>query len=512
MSKSYSNEEKRALIARAEAEYIDAKRRVLLPHLYGKKPYKWTLDFWNATPKGRMKLICGGNQISKSSSIIRLAIRLATDKSLWEPAKGHFPKRKPRVFWYIYPDSNKVFEEWQKWEEEWLPRGIMKDDPDYGWTAIHKKGDVVGVKFYSGVTLYFKTWRTDNQAGTVDAMFVDEEIPAHLYDELSRRLTTTEGMYHGAFTATLGQPFWYEAMELIGKKGERFPDAWKMCVSAYDCLVYADGSPSEVWTKEKIQQEINKCSSDAAVKMRIMGRFASTDGLIYPSFRRERNIVPVQPLPIGWNYYAGVDIGTGGPDGHPATIAIVAVDKNYRKGRVVRLWKGPKDRYTNTTDILNQLISMTRDLNMTAIYYDHQAKEFFLRATEEGIALTKADKTRDFGSDLLNVLFKNQILDIDDTEMADDLAQELETLRESTSKQNAKDDLIDGLRYAVAKIPWDLSIITSSHIINLTKGQPKGPDNERLINAEKQMRGHIGGGEDDDMEAIFNEYNDLMEF
>lgn len=509
MSKPYSPEYHRSLIARAEEAYKQKIREIELPHLYGHKWYKWGREFIDST--NRMKLICGGNQISKSSTLIRHAIDLATDKSKWEPERGFFPKRKPQVFWYVYPDLNKVEEEFEeKWLREYLPRGSMRDDPVYGWSKIIKKNNFVGIRFNSGVNLYWKTWRTDNQAGTVDALFVDEELPAHKYDELRRRITATDGMYCGAFTATLGQQFWYEAIEMIGKKGERFPEAFKRIVSAFDCLVYEDGTPSTVWSKEKINREINLCSSEAAVKMRIYGRFSSTEGLAYPSFRRERNIKPRSPVPLGWKYYGGVDIGTGGPEGHPAAISIVAVSPDYKRGRLVRFWKGPKDKYTNTSDILDQYKAMTRDLTMTGNYYDWGSKEFYLRSIEAGIPFLKPDKEREFGGDLINVLFKNELFDLDDLENIDELASEFETLRTTTSKQQAKDDGIDSLRYAISKLPWDLSDITADSIIQIEpKEKPRTVQEERILNAERMMR--MPSRDEEDIDSLIDEINSFQE-
>ena len=503
--------ERQQLIKEAVEETLKAERRALLPHIYGFKPYKWTNEYWAST--NRMKFICAANQISKSSTQIRHAIDLATDKTKWPK---FFPKRNPKVFWYIYPNKDKVSEEYdEKWVKEFLPRGAMAEDADYGWAPFYRRGSLAGIKFNSGVTLYFKTWLQDLQSGTVDALFIDEEIPENLYPELAMRVTRYDGMLSMVFTATLNQTFWHDVIEKRGKKDERFKSADKWQISMeHDCRFYADGSPSP-WTPEEVQKQKNKCGTETEINRRIHGRFVSEKGLMYPSFSRSRNFKEPMKIPAGWDYYGGVDIGTGGPDAHPAAVSILAVRPDYKYGRLIRIWIGDEENTTDTTQILNKYIDLSADLNMTDANYDWASKEFHLRAMAAGIPFSKANKAKDFGEDLLNILFKNGMLDIEDYGLdAHKLLSELETLRSSTPKQHAIDNGCDSLRYAASKIPWDLSDITTKPIeINNETKKEKTPDEQRIEYATKQSN-ETKEAEDETewgFEREMEEFNDLME-
>lgn len=452
-----------------------------------------------------MKLICAGNQVSKSSTQIRHCIDLATDVSKWEK---FFPRRKPVTFWYIYPDFGKVDEEFdQKWEREFLPRNEMKDHHQYGWNKVYKRGTFVGIKFNTGVTVYFKTWKQDAQSATIDAIFADEELPFHKYDELSQRVNMVNGIFSMVFTATLGQKEWFEAMELIGKHGERFREAFKVQVSMeHDCRFYADGTPSP-FTEEEVARRKAKCSSEKEVNKRIHGRFVSDEGLAFPSFSRQSNVIKKRETDKTWLFFGGVDIGTGGRDGHPAAIAISAIRNDFRYGKLFRFWKGNKYETTNTTDILNRYIQMTRDLPMMANYYDWHSKEFFLRAQAAGVAFIQADKTRDFGFDLMNTLFRNKMYDIEEGEHTEDLIYELENLKANARKTNAEDDGCDGVRYSVSKIPWDFSGITS--LAEALKTLDEKPERKRVTRHDTTFE----EVEDEwNFEKDIEDYNDLLDF
>lgn len=69
--------------------------------------------------------------------------------------------------------------------------------------------------------------------------------------------------------------------------------------------------------------------------------------------------------------------------------------------------------------------------------------------------MLKADKSHETGSSVLNVLFKNESLQIFDTLELQGLVEELISLKVSTPKNKAKDDFTDGLRYACSRIPFD---------------------------------------------------------
>lgn len=468
-----------------------------LPHLYGWKWYPWAKSFFDCTPdQNRDCMMVAANQISKSSTMIRKCIRMATDKERW---KDWWPTN-PNQFWYFYPTKDIATVEFdQKWIKEFLPRGEMKDDPVYGWTAEYVSKKIHALHFNSGVTVYFKSYEqgaTLLQTSSVHAIFADEEMPQELYDEINvRRISpSVQGQFNTVFTATLGQPFWRETFEERGTRYERFPDAFKLNVSMYDCLTYDDGSPSP-WTPEYIRQIERSCKSQAEILRRVYGRFVVDEDLKYQGFTREKNLVPKHKLPKGWLVYSGVDVGSGGR-GHPAAIIFVATNKDFNKGRVFLGWRGDGIQ-TSAGDVLEKYKELRGTLKPVAQFYDWQSRDFLTMAQRSSPPepFQPANKSHQLGEQLMNSLFKNGMLKIYDDPELRKLVTELENLRSSTNKSSAKDDMIDALRYAITSIPWSFEHLSRepakqvpadkpAHRFRVYQSVPQDPDGIDVMNDE----------------------------
>lgn len=156
----------------AELKILEEKDRLRsgLPFLHAWKHYKWGRRFYDSTNK--MCLLTAGNQLSKSSTQIRKCLNWATNKDLWQVL---WPKRRPRIFWYLYPSLDVAEIEFdKKWVTEFMPAETYKDDPVYGWTFNRKK---MQIDFNSGITVYFKSYEqsvSNLQTATVDAVFCFE--------------------------------------------------------------------------------------------------------------------------------------------------------------------------------------------------------------------------------------------------------------------------------------------------------------------------------------------------
>jgi phage terminase large subunit-like protein len=455
----------------------DAKTALIegLPHLYGFKWYSWAWDFF--TSRNRNCFLVAANQISKSSTQIRKCIHLATAVDEWK----HWWKSKPTQFWQFYPSREVCTSEFtEKWVKEFLPRGEFKNHPVYGWVDVWKQGYIHSLKFNSGVTVYFKSYEQGVeklQTSSVYALFCDEELPEELYDELNMRRSATNGIFSMVFTATLGLEIWRATMEEKGRN-EKFPGAFKRQVSMYDCLEYMDGSPSP-WTVERIKEIEASCKDDSEVQRRVYGRFVVDKDRKYISFARAKNVKPAHKLPKNWLVYAGVDVGSGG-SAHPAAICFVAVNPEFTKGRVFKGWRGDGVN-TDAGDILNKFLELRGPMKPVGQYYDHQSRDFFTVSARRNIPFNPADKSRDSGEQILNTLFKNEMLDIYDEPELMKLVVELENLKSSTPKPSARDDFIDALRFATTKIPWDFSCL------NAAKKAKKDP-HEHLSERERERR------------------------
>lgn len=423
-----------------------------LPHLYGWPWYEWAYKFFTST--NRYNFLCAANQISKSSTQIRKCIHWATSPEMWPKLW----KSKPTQFWYFYPSLDVATAEFEeKWIKEFLPTEALKDHPLYGWKATYKAGKILKIAFNSGVTVYFKSYEQKEinlQTASVYAVFVDEEMPSHLYSEVNARISAPliRGYWHMVFTATLGQEMWRLTIEEKGKH-ELFKNAFKQQISIYDCKKYMDGSPGP-WTDEMIQEQIDSCSTEAEVQRRVFGRFVIDVDRKYPSFSRSKCMLPDHPIPKKWLIYAGVDIGSGGQSGHPGAIAFVGVSPDFTEGRVFKVWRGDKID-TTSGDLVEKYMELAGKMRPAGMYYDSQSRDFYNIAQSKKLPFQKADKGHDTGTDLLNTLFKNDMLKVYENDEAIKLAIELEGLKTTTPKPQAKDDLIDAVRFAVTRIPWD---------------------------------------------------------
>ena len=429
-----------------------------LPHLHGWKWYTWAREFFES--RNKQNFLCAANQISKSSTQIRKCIHWATASDLWAELWSH----RPTQFWYLYPAQEVVNIEFElKWKQ-FLPQGDYKNDPVYGWKEIKDRGDIKGIRFNSGVFVFFKTYTKDTQhlqTGTVDAIFCDEELPEEHYNELIMRLSATDGYFHMVFTATLGQEIWRLTMEPNAHEQEKFPDATKWQVSLYDCKFYEDGTASH-WTEEKIAQVRARCKSHAEVLRRVFGKFVMDRGRKYQSFDASKHMKPRHPIPSSWLVFAGVDPGSGGKSGHPAAICFVGVRPDYRAGRVFLGWRGDGIP-TTAGDVVEKFMLLKGDnkLQPVAQFYDWANKDFLEISTRMGETFAPANKSHEKGEEIINVLFKHDMLLIYEDEELAKLAGELSMLRHETPKNHAKDDFIDAMRYAITSVPWDFSAITT---------------------------------------------------
>lgn len=491
-----------------EAENAALRQKVELPFLYGWKWYKWAWDF--SESRNKVNLLCAANQISKSSTQIRKCINWATDQKVW----AELWERPPVQFWYLYPTQKQVNAEFETKWKLFLPRGGMEKDPYYGWKVERYKGDIVAIHFNSGVHVYFKTYMQSAaalQTGTVDALFCDEELPVEIFDELMLRISASNGYFHMVFTATLGQDFWRRAMEPGDEEKEELVDAFKQTVSLYEAMVYMDGTSSH-WTHERIKMVEARCSTHNEVLKRVYGRFIMIGGRKYESFDIKRHIKPAHPIPQNWLIYEGVDIGGGGSDAHKSAICFIAVRPDFRAGRIFLGWRGDHE-HTTSGDVFVKHRSLVQEnkLNVTAKWYDWGNKDFGEIAIRAGDAFEKAEKSHTIGEDVINTLFKNDMLYVYDTPELMKLAGELASLQKLTNKKTAKDDFADSLRYGVTKIPWDWSFITGAASPLDETPEEQMTDMERQVRERRKAFDNDNAKEQDRIDAEFAEANESYE-
>lgn len=477
-------------------EYELAKKKLELienvPHLYKFKFYQWQHDFIHTWEK--TMLLNAGNQLGKSLCQIIKCYKLMTEPESWAklfPDKAHDATWRPTI-WYLYPDYGTATHEFkEKWEKEVLAKGEYKESGKYAW---QEKIDRDVIKYITaketGVTVYFKAYSqsaTDIQAGSCDVVFCDEELVESRMSEVMARLFGSNGYFSMVFTATLGQDIWRRAMEPKRGEEEYLPKAWKRQISVYDSRYYVDGTPSK-WTDARIAENISKCKSPNEVAKRIMGKFVKDDGLMYYAFNRQRHYVPYPTnssgvpyfgVPNGWDVISGVDVGSGGT-AHPAAFCFVAINKERTK---LRVFKGRRlDGIGNTTagDVYGHYVEARGQIRPVIQVYDPAAKDFSTIAERSGDYFTKANKAKDYGIDLMNDLFKRDMLKIYQCKEHDKLVEELETASTEGFKNNAKDDFIDSVKYAISSAPVDWASIFKKDITDTKEEIAYSSERERI--------------------------------
>jgi hypothetical protein len=466
--------------------------------------YQWQLDLINS--KERYGFVCAANQIGKSVGNWIRMLRHMYMPELWEEFYGG----QPHSFWYFYPSAPLSTAEIKtKYIRRYLPHESLKKHKRWGYKVDEAKGNVTAIHSATGVSVYFKSYSQppDNlQAATLSGIFGDEEMPEKIIDELNFRGVSQDNFYYrNVFTATKGQEYLRRTIEERGER-ENFVGAFKRQISMYDCLTYADGRPSDIWTREKIEQAKAECTSNAEIQRRIYGRFVVSEDRKFHGFDHGRNSVPGHVIPGSWLIYGGIDWGSGGRKGHPSAICILAVSPDYKQGRVFKCWRGDGIP-TTQGDVVVKYCEMVKGLQITEAAYDYSASDIGMIASRNGISLSRANKQRDASVELINTLFKNGQLKIytgEGYEESDKLISEVATALTNGSKVN--DDLIDALRYVVTLVPWQFQILPDD--IEETKSVPI---EARLSKREEFWKYGYKGSElwDSDGEELLNDYMEL---
>lgn len=319
----------------------------------------------------------------------------------------------------------------------------------------------------------------------------DEEPDVEVLPELQARTNATDGYMSYVFTATKGQEYWREVVE----ERSRMKEAEVYQISAYDCQLYEDGSPSQ-WTDAHIKRLIERCPTEAHIQRRIFGKFAVDEGRTYESFEKKKNVVSRYEIPKDWIRYAGIDYGGGGSS-HPSAIAFVAVRPDFKRGAVYKFWRGPYGHLTTAHDVLQKYLEMKGSEALAATWFDWAAKDLGTLAARAGIPIIKAEKSHDIGEGVLNSLFRYRMLDI--FEEHRELVQEFLSLLKTTAKTKARDDGIDATRYCCALIPWDFADATVDY-------DPKAPP--KIITEEdlrKDFANNKKSGEESEDWSVENE-------
>lgn len=464
--------------------------------------YDWQLAF--ILTKKKKAFTCAANQIGKSSGNWIRMLRFCYLQKYWD---DFFNGQIPLPFWYFYPVAKLSTSEIKdKYIRQYLPHSDLKNHHKWGYKVEEEKRIVNAIHFNTGVSVYFKNYSqppTNLQSATLSGVFSDEEMPENLFDELIfRGISRDNFYYHNVFTATQGQEYLRRVIEHRDHR-ELFPEAFKQQINMYQCLTYADGTPSKIWTKKKILSAIASCTSEAEVQRRVWGKFVLSENRKFHGFDHDSNTCEGQSVPSNWLIYGGLDWGSGGAKGHPSAILFIAVSPDFKQGRVFLSWRGDGIA-TTQGDVVTKYVKMSRDLSVTQAAYDFSAADIGTIAARSGISLTKANKNQDTSVEMINTLFKNKQLLIyvgEGYEQNDKLISEIASALDSGSKKN--DDLVDALRYAVTLVPWQFEIqrYIKEDVKAISKSEKKISKRERFWKY----------GTEDDMFKV-DSFDDAMQY
>lgn len=500
---------------------FEQRDRELNPHKYYDL-YSWQDEFINCS-KPRQYLTAA-NQVGKSVALMLKAHKLCTDVDFRFKQWG---KNQPKMGWYVLPSQGHINDFfYTKWLPEILSKGEAKEKGPYAWTLIKEGNNVKGIRFLAtNCILSFVTTgsrATNLQGRSLGFVIFDEEPPVSMLAEIEMRTASFNDEITGkstailafAFTPTSGQDYFkkifcfndrsflrfipddlkaiyffdkelneYRTCSVKQEEDELYPisdQVYKRRVSTFEAITFKSGRAGK-YTEARIRELIKMQPSKRDALIRVFAAFEKDDngGLLYPNFNRDKHIKIVTNPNIYQSaqgiFTAGIDYGSG--TNHTSAIAITHINPTCNRATVIKLWRGTMGIRTTADDVVKKYIEMSAGLNIDFPFYDWAAADLdtvYWRMT--GKNLIQAQKSHEIGQNLIDTLYKNDLLEIiarKGDPYIEWLANEYENLTADQKKNHRTDDLSDAIRYSLAGV---------AHLFNL---EELSPDFKNKVNAEK---------------------------
>lgn len=196
--------------------------------------------------------------------------------------------------------QNKIL---QYLKPEWIEKIIMKSgergSPEYGVI------DYILVKSVTGnlSKIGFKSCdqgREKFQGASLDYVWFDEEPPKDIYDECRMRILDRCGNIFGTMTPLKGLTFIYDEIYLNCKQDK---NVW------YIQMEWAD---NPFLDKNEVK-ELTSNLSESDLNSRRYGRFTKGEGLVYPEFNENVNVIEPFNVPLLWYDNISIDPGLNNP-------------------------------------------------------------------------------------------------------------------------------------------------------------------------------------------------------
>lgn len=414
-----------------------------------------------------------------------------TKKEFAKSAKNHLPREalKKRLKDFVQIDVvGYIFLKFVPFVKSLLRRDIVlnRERVLKGVEKVYQS-EVFNISVSSSHTYFAQSFQVHN---------CDEELPHVYWSETSARRDglNIDGYFNMAFTATLSQRFWYEAMECIGLPEERFRDAKKIQVSLYDCQQYMDGTKTG-WTNERIQKRIDSCQSEKEVLRRVMGRFVNEELSIISGFSEEQNYKHGEFIvPSTWSriisFYVS-SVGTG--------ICVLAVSAEFDKVVVAECHKLDLTSY----EALEKLHAL-RGKKSAELYINAEPLDFIEMSQNSGIFFQTVKNPKNGLKDKINSYFKTGVLEIAKSKNSHELIMQIRTIKESDVKSYEGYEVYGAMAIGLSK----LAVSLQNSIEGVKKKVPPKILNER----EAFYRGLDRPLEVvDSYDNEFDEMNELLE-
>lgn len=449
--------------------------------------------------------------------------------------KRQWGDNDPRVIWYVLPSLDHINDFFgEKWEPDVLSRGEAAKTGPYAWKLIKKGRDVRGIHFLAtNCKLIFITMGAKGsamQGRSVGAIIFDEEPDVRKLGELETRTASFNNEITGlstailvfGFTATSAQDYFKKIFcyqdesflekippDLLDKyfldkqaqihrtcteaqeKQELFkkgPTIYKRRISIFEAQKFMSGKQGR-YTEARARQFVKEQPSKKDIMVRAFGAFEKEDtgGNLYKYFNREihlshqQGFKPIYKTMAGIRT-AGLDYGSG--SNHPGGVVISWISPDFKKIRVIKMWRGAKGVVTTAEDIVDKYIEMSAGMNIDFPFYDFSMadlKTIYNRKT--GKELLPAVKVKE-GYGIIDTFLKNNMLQLwsyGDEPYGDWAASEFETINHGTAKKDRLDELTDCIRYSLAGVAHlfdleDIAPISNEQITSVAEEETKTPE------------------------------------
>lgn len=293
----------RDIIKRIRLVEEEQTRRKNLPiynYNAGEKVHEKQLDFHKCQKKNRW--VFGGNRSGKTEC--------GAVECVWI-ARGIHPYRqnKPDTEGWVVSLSSQVQRDVAQQkilnyiDKSWIERIVMikgdRDSAEYGVV------DYIVIKNVFGGTskIGFKNCEAGREkfaGASLDYVWFDEEPPYDVYQECRMRVMDRAGVIFGTMTPLKGLSWVYDEIYLNVNNSE---EVW---------CVFMEWGDNPFLPKEEVRLMEDALDEDS-LNSRKYGRFGAGQGLVYPEFDVNVNVVEPFEVPFEWQDKLSIDPGLNNP-------------------------------------------------------------------------------------------------------------------------------------------------------------------------------------------------------